>query len=135
MHSTHLLQPLDVGIFQPLKYWHQMALHGSVQYGNVEYNKVDFLAAYQNMRNKTFKNSIILSAWKKTGLFPYNPQIVLDKVKVYEPDQTTPLEVPLTPKSAEQVYTQVVESTTHKPFQSTLTIGNRLVHGGYLNID
>ena len=128
------LQPLDVGIFQPLKHWHQIALHDSVQYGDVEYNKVDFLAAYQNMRNKTFKNRTILSAWKKTGLFPYNPQIVLDKVKIYEPDQTAPLEVPLTPKSAERVYAQAVESTTHKPFQSTPTTGNRLAHRGYLNI-
>ena len=90
-----------------------MALHNSVQYGDVEYNKVDFLAANQNMCNKTFKNRTILSAWKKTSLFPYNPQIVLDKVKVYEPDQTVPLEVPLTPKSAERVYAQAVESTTH----------------------
>jgi hypothetical protein len=63
-----------------------MTLYDSVQYSDVEYNKVDFLAAYQNMHNKTFKNCTILSAWKKTGLFPYNPQIVLDKVKVYEPN-------------------------------------------------
>jgi hypothetical protein len=89
---------------------------------------VDFLAAYQNMHNKTFKNRTILSTWKKTGLFPYNPQIVLDKVKVYEPDQIAPLEVPLTPKSTERVYAQAVESTTHKPFQSMPTTGNRLAH-------
>src|SRR6266536_1261664 len=38
-HTTHLLQPLDVGIFQPLKHWHQVVLHDSIQYGYLEYSK------------------------------------------------------------------------------------------------
>jgi len=119
-HSTHLLQPLDVGVFQPLKHWHQVALHESVQYGDVEYSKTDFLAAYQTMRQRTFKSSTILSAWRKVGLFPFNPQVVLDKVKVYEPSQG--IQPPQTPPR------------TLKPFQSTPTTGNRRAHQEYLSV-
>jgi hypothetical protein len=29
-HSTHLLQPLDIGLFQPLKHWHQISIHDKI---------------------------------------------------------------------------------------------------------
>lgn len=128
-HTTHLLQPLDVGIFQPLKHWHQVALQESIQYGDLEYSRADFLAAYQTMRQRTFKSYTIKSAWAKVGLFPWKPELVLDKVKVYEPDQVAPLETPMTPRTAVRSYNPFV-----KPFQTTPTTGNREAHRAYLNL-
>lgn len=29
-HSTHMLQPLNVGVFQPLKHWHQESIHNTI---------------------------------------------------------------------------------------------------------
>ena len=29
-HSTHLLQPLDIGNFQPLKHWHQIDIQETI---------------------------------------------------------------------------------------------------------
>jgi succinate dehydrogenase/fumarate reductase-like Fe-S protein len=37
------------------------------------------------MRNRIFKRETILSTWQKTGLFPYKPSIVLDKMKQFQP--------------------------------------------------
>ena len=54
-HSTHLLQPLDIGIFQPLKHWHQADILNTIQYGQIEYSKIDFLNGYAAIRYKTFR--------------------------------------------------------------------------------
>ena len=61
-HLTHLLQPLDISIFQLFKHWHQVFLYTEVWYGALEFSKVDFLVAFQKIHNKTFKKKPILSA-------------------------------------------------------------------------
>lgn len=72
---AHLLQPLDVGVFQPFKHWHEICLHEAVAFGDIEFSKVEFLAAFEVMRKHTFKRGTILSAWKKAGLYPFQPSI------------------------------------------------------------
>lgn len=49
--------------------------------GAVDFGKADFLAHLQEARNRTFQQSIILKAWEKCGIFPYNPSIVLDQLQ------------------------------------------------------
>jgi hypothetical protein len=48
--------------------------------GNDEYNSVDFLAGLQCIRAKTFKLSTISSAFFNTGLWPYDPEVVLERL-------------------------------------------------------
>ena len=36
------------------------------------------------MRTRTFKQPTILSAWRKAGLYPFNPDIILSKMKNFE---------------------------------------------------
>lgn len=43
--------------------------------GDIEFGKLQFLAEFQIMRNKTFIEAAICSAWKKTGLIPFNLEI------------------------------------------------------------
>ncbi|KJZ69539.1 hypothetical protein HIM_11081 [Hirsutella minnesotensis 3608] len=80
-HLTHLLQPLDVGVFRSYKYWHQQVLYREVADGATDFKKTDFLFHLQEVRNRTFKKATILSAWQKCGLFPHNPSIVLDELQ------------------------------------------------------
>ena len=89
-HLTHLLQPLDIGIFQPLKHWHQEDVYNTIQYGDVKYDKIDFVCVngYQQMRNRTFKKKTILYAFEKAGLMKagridIRPEEVLNKTRVY----------------------------------------------------
>ena len=79
-HTTHLLQPLDVVVFQPLKYWHSEAVKEAMAQGDETFTKVEFLNAFNSFRKKTFKRSTVLSAWRQVGLIPFNPSIVLDKL-------------------------------------------------------
>jgi hypothetical protein len=78
-HSTYLLQPLDVGCFQPYKHWHSEAVDAATRTGYILFNKVEFLAVIDSIRQQTFKRITIRSGWQKTGLVLYNPKVVLDK--------------------------------------------------------
>jgi len=48
--------------------------------GDETFTKVEFLAAFNEFRTKAFKESTIRSAWRHTGLIPFDPKIVLAKV-------------------------------------------------------
>ncbi len=61
-HTTHLLQPLDVCVFQPLKHWHSKAVNRAVQMSDEIFSKVEFLTAFNEFRTKAFKESTIRSA-------------------------------------------------------------------------
>jgi hypothetical protein len=111
---------LDVCVFQPLKRWHSEAVNEAIQTGDETITKVEFLAAFNHFRNQAFKSSTVRSAWKKTGLIPYDPSIVLNKVRETMPrSQTPPRESvfqPLasTPKTVRQLAetdTELITST------------------------
>jgi len=92
-HTTHILQPLDVMVFQPYKNYHSKAINTAVRDGCLKFTKLEFLAAIGDIRRQTFKASTIQSAFKKTGLIPYNLQVVLEKIKPKTPPMP-PTEVP-----------------------------------------
>jgi hypothetical protein len=79
-HLTHILQPLDVGCFSSYKPWHQEVLSKEIADGATDFNEADFLFHLQEIRAKTIKRSTIISAWAKSGIFPYNPSVVLNKM-------------------------------------------------------
>ena len=54
-HLTHFLQPLNVIVFQPLKYYHAEALDLVVQDGCTNITKIRFLSVIQEVQRKTFK--------------------------------------------------------------------------------
>jgi hypothetical protein len=99
-HTSHLLQPLDVTVFQPFKHWHKKTVEVAVRTGCIDFNKVEFLHEIQSIRSRTFKKGMILSAWEKSGLFPLNPEIVLQKIprpQTPPPEESIPPSSPLTP--------------------------------------
>jgi hypothetical protein len=42
-HLTHILQPLDVGVFQPYKHWHQKAVQHAIRNLDLEYTVSSFV--------------------------------------------------------------------------------------------
>ena len=80
-HTTHLLQPLDVVCFQPLKHYHSEAIDSAVRTGDTEFSKTEFLVAFQAFHQQAFKQSTILSAFRKTGIVPYNLTQVLSPLQ------------------------------------------------------
>lgn len=91
-HSSHKLQPLDVSCFGPLKqsYYHVMnELSGR---GLHHATRTDFLGAFIKARESAFTERNIKSAFRATGLVPWNPQIVLSKLELPETSPFSPEE-------------------------------------------
>lgn len=79
-HSTHLLQPLDVTCFQPLKHYHREAIDMAVRAGDSKFSRREFLAAFKTMRQQAFKTSTLRHAFRDTGITPINPQLIINKL-------------------------------------------------------
>jgi DDE superfamily endonuclease len=45
-YTSHILQPLDVVVFQPFKHFHIKAVDNATRTGYGDFNKLEFLAAY-----------------------------------------------------------------------------------------
>ena len=56
-HLTHCMQPLDVGVFQPYKHWHDVAIQDAIAEFNVEYTITRFCQDLTKIRDNTFKKS------------------------------------------------------------------------------
>jgi hypothetical protein len=79
-HSTHRLQPLDVGIFAPLANYYSQALDDLVRKseGHTSISKRDFFSIFWPAFEKAFTKENIVSAWSNTGIWPLDPQKVLN---------------------------------------------------------
>jgi hypothetical protein len=53
-HTSHLLQPLDVGVFGPLKRAYGKLVEGIIVAGNNHIDKEDFLHLYPSARERVF---------------------------------------------------------------------------------
>ncbi len=89
-YITHFLQPLNVSCFQPNKHYHREAVNEVIRMGNRDYNWMDFFTDIERIRRQTFKESTIKSSFKKTGIWPFNLEIVLQKLKDFKPPHYTP---------------------------------------------
>ncbi|KAH6723925.1 hypothetical protein BKA61DRAFT_566532 [Leptodontidium sp. MPI-SDFR-AT-0119] len=77
---------MDVGFFGPMKQYHQNVLADQVRYSGPEaYSKLDFLDAYNEVTIRTAKRETIQHAWRKAGLWPLDPERVVDNMKKFEP--------------------------------------------------
>ncbi|KAF1999405.1 DDE-domain-containing protein, partial [Amniculicola lignicola CBS 123094] len=70
-HTTHLLQPLDVGLFGPLQTHYTKLVAAAVRFGGVGgVDKALFLEYYHEARELAFTKDNIERAWANTGLHP-----------------------------------------------------------------
>jgi DDE superfamily endonuclease/Tc5 transposase DNA-binding domain len=83
-HSTHLLQPCDVGIFEPLQAAYGRLVDNHCRGGRTGVNKESFLGIFSEAKKKAFTAENISSAWRGTGLAPYNQTAVLKRLPTWE---------------------------------------------------
>lgn len=81
-HTSHLLQPLNVSCFSPLKRSYGQEVQESVRQGIHHIDKDDFLTTYSRVRPLVFTDQNIRSGFRATGLIPYDPQRVLSSLTV-----------------------------------------------------
>ena len=79
-HSSHLCQPLDVGIFSPLKTYMSAELDKIMRYGISNIKKFEWADAYRLARPKAMTETNIKSAFRTAGLVPLNRRKVLNQM-------------------------------------------------------
>lgn len=121
-HISHVLQPLDVGIFSPLKKYYSQQVSNL----RVPIDKNNFPNLLAHARKKAFSPKNLESAFRATGIWPYNPITILQNLTLPEPvipspDPTPPLpphlmspqrlltyqpKTPTTPRSIHNLYVE-----------------------------
>jgi hypothetical protein len=117
-HSSHLTQPLDVGIFSPLKLRMAEELDRILRYGVNDLKKFEWANCYRIARPLGMSPSNIESAWSGAGLIPFAPQKVLRRVKTKYTEQeieqlTTPENDPTLPLSPRSTFNSVPDTPSH----------------------
>ena len=76
-HTSHKLQPCDIGVFGPLKAAYRDQVERLYRGGEDIVGKEHFTSLYSPARERALTKKNILAAWAKSGLFPFNPDRVL----------------------------------------------------------
>ena len=94
-HSSHLLQPLDVGCFSPLKAAYRRLVAENARLGINHVDKPEFLSIYKQARIEALSADNIHSGFRATGLVPLDPEQVLSRLQITvrtPPPEPAPLE-------------------------------------------
>ena len=90
-HSSHLLQPLDVGCFGPLKTAYGGLVEQRMRNGFNHIDKLDFLKAYPTAHKLVFTASNIQNGFTAAGILPFQRQAVLEKLNIQLATPTPPV--------------------------------------------
>ena len=100
-HSSHILQPLDVACFGPLKVAYSRQIERKMRAGVSHITKEDFLAVYYPTHLAALTLSNIQNGFEAVGLVPHNPDEVLSLLppKVPSPRSVSPHSSQYEPKT------------------------------------
>ncbi|CAG9950056.1 unnamed protein product [Clonostachys rosea f. rosea IK726] len=72
-HMSHLMQPLDVGVFQHVKQSQQRSLQKWVRSGGLQITRYDFLCSWKGIVKDSFRVGYIYTGFENSGLWPIDP--------------------------------------------------------------
>ena len=112
-HSSHLLQPLDVGCFSPLKRAYSREIEGLIRHHINHITKLEFFPAVKAAYDRSFTSANICSAFSGAGLVPHQPDVVLSKLDVQLRTPTPPalIEAPWEARTPSNVRELEAQST------------------------
>jgi hypothetical protein len=90
-HSSHLIQPLDVGVFGPLKAAMKSQLNTIFRTGIACLKKVEWIENYVKARQKVMICQNIEAGWRGAGLWPINPVHIISQIREEADQHVTPL--------------------------------------------
>jgi hypothetical protein len=73
-HTSHRLWPLDVGVFGPLQHAWQNCCAAAMEDTGQEVTWQQVVKEYMAACTKSFKETTILSAWRKSRILPFDPK-------------------------------------------------------------
>ena len=99
-----MLQPLDVGVFGPFQRAWADRCDDIIEDTGEEMPREQFVKHYMEVRQKTFKESTIINAFRKSGCWPINPDVFTEED--YTPSITTSTTSTHVPSSYPRMATQ-----------------------------
>lgn len=81
-HTSHVLQPLDLGVFSAMKQYYGQ----EVNQLRVPIDKNNFPNLLARARQRAFTRKNIESGFRAAGIFPYNPLVILNTLSLPEPE-------------------------------------------------
>ncbi|RPA96081.1 hypothetical protein L873DRAFT_1627287, partial [Choiromyces venosus 120613-1] len=79
-YLTHVLQPLNVGVFYPLKHYHNKAINHALHSLEIEYMISSFFRDLGSIHKQTFQPHTIKYSLKDSGMFPVSNKVALKKM-------------------------------------------------------
>lgn len=89
-HSSHLLQPLDISCFGPLKHYYGQRIKDMAPNNIYTLDKREFLSIYTSIHGCAFSKANIMSGFAAAGLIPFKPERVLGKLCIKTTKTPTP---------------------------------------------
>jgi hypothetical protein len=79
-HSTHILQPFDVGVFLLLKKAHQRDLRRKIMEGALTFTRHDCVTSIYEILRNGFKAHYLMNGFEDAGIWPINPEYILNRM-------------------------------------------------------
>jgi DDE superfamily endonuclease len=89
-HSSHIVQPLDAGLFRVVKDHLSANVAETLELGVSRIQKPEWLKAYYPAHNTAFSVANIKSMFSSTGIYPFNPTKALDRFPAPQISPSTP---------------------------------------------
>lgn len=84
-HCSHLLQPLDVGVFSAFKRAHANETDAVSRHSSQRIPRLEWMQIFIRARQKAVTLNNILGSWRGAGLIPSDPKRVLDRLPAQPP--------------------------------------------------
>ena len=76
-HLSHKTQPLDLSIFGPLKTAINLEVNQIFRHSTIRLPRIEQTLAYIKARARCFKSSSIEYSFRRAGIYPFNPEVLL----------------------------------------------------------
>ena len=139
-HSTHRLQPLDVSLFSPLAAYYTKGLNSMINnsLGTVNMSKRAFWSIFWPAWQQAFTEKNIASAFRRTGIWPFDPDVVLNKIIKKKPpeentDDSKAPKTPMTGRAVRRIQKAYEKQPTRTLLSKIFTANERLAANESIN--
>jgi hypothetical protein len=121
-HSSHLTQPLDIGVFGPLKKAYSNQISFLARANITHITKDDFFPAFKAAFAAVFTEQNIKGGFQGSGLIPWNPEAVISKLDIRLRTPTPPR----TPDGLPQPWVSQTPQTAAEALSQSTLIKDRV---------
>jgi hypothetical protein len=121
-HSSHFLQPLDVGCFSPLKVSYGKQIEQMMRMQITHITKEDFFDAFVEAFHASITPNNIQAGFRAAGLVPFDPESVVSRLDPRPVTPSPPNSGPGTPTS----WVPKTPSNAHEAAQSSSTLKRKI---------